>query len=428
MPVGALSGKGGGLLTGRGGRLRAVWTGEFMAGVVLPAVVVPTAFNSGVNLLYLLGSLLLAYMLLAVAMGLWNMRSVSGGVVGPWTFEEGQPVRVRTQVVNQGRASAFDVSVRLPLEGVADHPVARVATLAPGAQAREDTRCDPLGRGVYPVTRFHVESPFPIGFMTTRRRVVLDEADHEELVVLPRILGVDFREAFGQDQTLEGEDILIHGVKGGQTFHGVRPYLYGDPLKHIHWKAMARVGKPMVKEFQRPLQARYYLFLDLDASQQEGEGSESNLEYLVRLAASLGAHLGRGQALYHFVWSEPGKDGEPRTRMSEAFGGGGDVDRARRLLAGLGYNPETRLRDMVTEAVPTLSPGCRLVFFVPRDTAAVPDEIAGLGYPSKAIFLVQAGRDDPEATLDPAGETGLAAGVDLYRYSIDQDRLDHEHR
>jgi uncharacterized protein (DUF58 family) len=377
-----------------------------MAGVVMPVAVLPTAFNSGVNLLYLLGSLLLAYMLCAVVFGLWNMSGVRGEVVGPLTIDESQPPRIQVRWTNTGRARAYDLRLRPAFPRRKEAPEARLASLAPGESDTAYTQGPPLARGVYDMSRFLVESPFPIGFMRTQRRFT--EARPRELVVMPRLLQVDFTEAFGTDQTLEGEDIFVHGTKGGANYYGVRPYLPGDPLKAIHWKATAR---------------RYYLFLDMDESQRVGEGSESNLEYLVRLAASLGRHLSRGGALYHFVWFDKGQD---RVRVSPAYGSSTDLDAARSLLASIGSHRESRLTDMLGEAVQALTPGNRLVFFVPKDPATVPDDAAGAGFPAKAIFLVQAGPAPEEAGPEP--ETGLAARVDLYRYSIEEDHLSHERR
>lgn len=401
--------------------IRMAWTAEFMAGAVLPVAVLPTAFNSGVNLLYLLGSVLLAYMLLAVLLGLFNLRSVYGELLGPFVFEEDQEVEIRARVENRGIRPGYDLRVRPRLRLPEGAPEAKVGMVQPGSRVEAVTRGCTLGRGVHSFSQVLLESPFPVGFMRAQRRHTY-VGDPGELVILPRLLEVDFQQAFGADQTLEGEDILVHGTQGGQNYYGVRPYVRGDPLKTIHWKATARTGKILVKEFQQPLQARYYLFLDLDEEQIEGEGRESNLEYLIRLAGSLGRHLARGRALYQFVWWDVHAE---RVRVSEAFGAGGDLDGARRVLAGLEYHQGSRLEDMANEAVHSLHPGNRLVFFVPRDPETVPDGVAGAGYPSKAIFLVQQPGVSSPAAPERDQETGLAAGVDLYRYSIGQDRLDH---
>jgi uncharacterized protein (DUF58 family) len=384
--------------------------------------VLPTAFNSGVNLLYLLGSVLLAYMLVAVVQGLINMRGIYGEILGPLVFEEGQDIRFQARWENRGRGTGFDLHIHPRLSKGLPAPVAKLGRLEGGQEEQRTSQGQTLPRGVYPFTQVVVESPFPIGFMRTQRRMQYPK-DPEELIILPRMLAVDFQQAFGADQTLEGEDILVHGTQGGSNYYGVRPYVRGDPLKTIHWKATARTGRILVKEFQQPLQARYYLFLDLDSTQLEGEGEEANLEYLIRLAASLGRHLARGRALYQFLWWDASKE---RVQISDCYGTGGDEDAARRTLAGLHYHKGSHLQDMAREAVQALQPGNRLVFFIPRDQHTVPEGVAGAGYPSKAIFLVQTASSSPVGPPPPSDETGLAADVDLYRYSIAEDRLDHE--
>ena len=42
------------------------------------------------------------------------------------------------------------------------------------------------------------------------------------------------------------------GRKGiGQDYYGVREYVRGDSLRHIHWRSSARHGQLIVKEYQQ---------------------------------------------------------------------------------------------------------------------------------------------------------------------------------
>ncbi len=78
----------------------------------------------------------------------------------------------------------------------------------------------------------------------------------------------------------------------------VRDYRPGDPVRHIHWRSTAHVGKLMVKEFDVEPVADIWLFLDTDASVQRGDGDESTEEYGVTVAASLARHfLAEGRAV-----------------------------------------------------------------------------------------------------------------------------------
>jgi uncharacterized protein (DUF58 family) len=67
----------------------------------------------------------------------------------------------------------------------------------------------------------------------------------------------------------------------------VRPWAPGDSFNRIHWRTTARHGEIQVKEFDLEQTADAWIFLDLDAKVQAGEGDESTLEVGVRAAASI---------------------------------------------------------------------------------------------------------------------------------------------
>lgn len=71
---------------------------------------------------------------------------------------------------------------------------------------------------------------------------------------------------------------------------GVRQYVPGDSLSHIHWPTAARMRELYVKEFDREPSGSLWILLDLDARVQAGQEEESTAEYGVIVAASL-AHM-----------------------------------------------------------------------------------------------------------------------------------------
>ena len=89
---------------------------------------------------------------------------------------------------------------------------------------------------------------------------------------------------------------FTEGANQGRTFMpspvagGIREYVPGDGMGHIHWPATARAGKLMVKLFDRepsgPFDAVWVL-LDLHSDVQAGSGTESTVEYGVTVAASI---------------------------------------------------------------------------------------------------------------------------------------------
>lgn len=73
------------------------------------------------------------------------------------------------------------------------------------------------------------------------------------------------------------------------TATSIREYLPGDAYNRIHWKASARQGQLLVKEFELEQTADVWIFLDLHAPTHTGTGDDSTLEYGVSVAASIAA-------------------------------------------------------------------------------------------------------------------------------------------
>lgn len=76
----------------------------------------------------------------------------------------------------------------------------------------------------------------------------------------------------------------LGGIEDPSRFAGVREYGPGDTLNRLHWKATARQGKPMVREFARVKSSGVWLHLDLESS---GRLGEIYTEHATMLAASL---------------------------------------------------------------------------------------------------------------------------------------------
>lgn len=70
-----------------------------------------------------------------------------------------------------------------------------------------------------------------------------------------------------------------------------RPYLPGDSLRHLDWKAYAKSGRPVVKQFEEETNLRAYLLIDTSGSMAYAAGGPwSKFRYAAALAAAL-AHL-----------------------------------------------------------------------------------------------------------------------------------------
>jgi uncharacterized protein (DUF58 family) len=110
-------------------------------------------------------------------------------------------------------------------------------------------------RGVYRQEAFRIVTRFPFGFLQKARRLDMGsqalvypsvEATAEFLDVLPGIQGAIESLAKGR----------------GQDLYALRDYLPTDSARHVHWKASARLGSLMVREFAREDDLRVLLVLD----------------------------------------------------------------------------------------------------------------------------------------------------------------------
>jgi len=147
--------------------------------------------------------------------------------------------------------------------------------------------------------------------------------------------------------TWDGAGVSLHQPRTGEArsrasgagsdFARLREYRPGDPPRHIHWRAWARLGEPMVKEFHEESPSRNALVLDTCAP---SACSRASFEEAVSVAASFVAEPGwrRGKLDLLFTGEDTvhltqGSAGEGVGRMLEALAGvaRSDADRFPRL-------------------------------------------------------------------------------------------------
>ncbi len=88
----------------------------------------------------------------------------------------------------------------------------------------------------------------------------------------------------------------------------MRQYRPGDPLRHVDWRATARSGELLVRDFEATTTPRIAVFFDLDQSERE-EASEAR-EFSLSLAASFVVHFG-GRGLPVGLYGPGLADGDP---------------------------------------------------------------------------------------------------------------------
>jgi len=71
------------------------------------------------------------------------------------------------------------------------------------------------------------------------------------------------------------------------TFHGVRDYIKGDPLSHIHWRLSIHRRHLVVKEFEKTVNSQITLLMNMSSKLHMGQGGQSTWEYMRDIALSI---------------------------------------------------------------------------------------------------------------------------------------------
>jgi len=116
----------------------------------------------------------------------------------------------------------------------------------------------PLRRGYIKFSKFIVARPDPLGIFRSTRVIEAKDA----LLILPKTYDVPPVKLHGKRKYQHGGMNRASAVGDSQEFLSLREYRPGDPLRSIHWRSFAKLGKPVVKEFQDEFFVRQGLLLD----------------------------------------------------------------------------------------------------------------------------------------------------------------------
>jgi uncharacterized protein (DUF58 family) len=140
-------------------------------------------------------------------------------------------------------------------------------------------------RGKYRFRMLDLVTRSPFGLI--ERRVTTVEP--AELIVYPRVGQLTRRWQILQRQSAETKRGQRHDRSAQQQeYHGLRDYRPGDSPRWIHWRTSARLGQPMVKEFEQQSEQDLAILIDpwLPRTKVTPELREA-LEQMIQFAATL---------------------------------------------------------------------------------------------------------------------------------------------
>jgi uncharacterized protein (DUF58 family) len=269
----------------------------YILGIFLVAV---AALNTGNNLLFLILASLIAIILMSGVLSSITLSGVEMRLQLPEHIFAGQPVRTLVEVHNEKLTLP---SFSLRVEAIRGKNAVNAAMLDTPVyfpyipkheRVQQHVPMTFPRRGIYSQEAFRIVTRFPFGFLQKARRVDLKS----EALVYPSVEPTrDFFEVLpGMQGALES---LAKGR--GQDLYALRDYQPRDSSRHVHWKASARLGSLMVREFTREDDCRVVLVLDPRTSVGLAEKeANARFERAVTMCAALAWHFYERNAILQF--------------------------------------------------------------------------------------------------------------------------------
>jgi uncharacterized protein (DUF58 family) len=263
---------------------------------------------------------------------------------------------------------------------LAPHPLPR---LAPGRETEITLEITPRRRGYVRFTGVTIARPDPLGLIHALKTIRLPHS----LLVLPRRYPMEAIDLEGQRRYQPGGVALASSVGNSEEFVALRDYRAGDPMRRIHWRSWARVGRPVVREYQDEFFVRHALVLDTFA----GPGSHLLFEEAVSAAASIAVSVETQESLLDLMFVGP------EAYCFTAGRGVGNTDRLLEVLACVEPcrdKPFRTLHRAVMERHATLS-GCVCVLLAwdePRREFV--RHLEALGTPTRVYVVGERGALD----------------------------------
>ena len=236
---------------------RLVWTGVGLYYLTTWVVILVLGLSHQINLILLVAGLAAGPVVASFFVSKATLRKLLvTRRVPPYVFS-GDPLAVDYVLENSRRWTA---ALALFVEDAmtpADRSISGASGLAPRVfferiPGRERARVRWTGvapkRGRYRFRTLEIVTRSPFGLL--ERRVTSAEPD--EMLVYPAVGQLTRRFHLIQRQVSETRRGQRHDRSSQQQeYHGLRDYRPGDSPRWIHWRTSARLGVPMVKEFEQ---------------------------------------------------------------------------------------------------------------------------------------------------------------------------------
>ena len=298
-------------LVERGVLFRALWRfyrrrltqrGRFLLGAVALLALLGVDTRRSVN--FVLFSVAVPPLLLALLQV--ARRTPRFGVQGrlPSRLTAGRPLSVSLFVQRSppGPACTLSVAWAAPLPaGLSARRSQAYLQLRPERPSRVELTLQAERRGRYRLPELGLARTDAFGLVRSRG-VWLGE---RVLLAFPRYFTLDEPPLPLGRRYQPGGIPLASEVGDSLEFVGTREYRDGDPPRRIDWRSWARLGVPVVKEYQEEYFARIALVLDTFLPRRPREPQRQRLEAAISVAASIAEHFSRREEVVDVLAAGP---------------------------------------------------------------------------------------------------------------------------
>lgn len=249
-------------------RTRPTRSGYIMMLVVFAMLI--ASINYGNNMAYILTFLLFSLMLVGMVYARYNLKGLAIANVMPRSVFAGERLWIDFELHNQSKGRRFGIWLAYP--GLTN-PEELSGPFSTEASSNTTVGLSFITahRGRFILPYIELMTVYPLGLFIVNGKIAVEKP----YLVYPRPEG---NRPWPEPEILSEEQYsgIIHHMKGGEDFTGVRPYRIGESMHHIDWKAVAR-GRPLsIKEFTGGGSACLYF----NWEHLEGMGVEGRLSQL----------------------------------------------------------------------------------------------------------------------------------------------------
>lgn len=241
---------------------------------------------AGYPLLRVLCGIVAGAVLAAVLVTRGRPKAEVSRSVHPERIERGQPALATLAVRNESERRHGGFAAQDCVG--ADVREVQVRALAPGAAATYHYELPTTVRGRLDVGPLVLHRSDPFGFARADRTLGAAAC----LWVYPRLNPMR-PAASGHPRHHHDGPITDPPLRGSADLLAVREYMLGDEVRHLHWKASARTGRLMVRDYADPAQSRLTAVLDTRPEAMRPEVFEEAVEVVASLlyaSAMAGQH------------------------------------------------------------------------------------------------------------------------------------------